>query len=143
MPGWKDLAAASTLSPPSAEQIFFTERYDDVLAANPALFAADRKAMLAAASVYWRERLSPEERAEYRRRAVEEKAAAAEAVAEARGGTGRGLCSTGCRGGRLGEAGDDKGGSNMGRRRPRHSSPPSQHGTALPPAAEPAGLGHR
>lgn len=65
-----------------------------MLAANPALFAADRKAMLAAASVYWRERLSTKERAEYRRRAVEEKAAAADAVAEARGWAqgGVGLC---------------------------------------------------
>lgn len=79
-------------------QIFFTERYDDVLAANPALFAADRKAMLLAASVYWRERLTPEERAQYRRRAEEEKAAAAEAVAEARMGPGKGL-------GRIGHSG--------------------------------------
>ncbi|KAL4427874.1 hypothetical protein ABPG75_001963 [Micractinium tetrahymenae] len=64
-------------------QIFFTERYNDVLAANPALFAADCKAMLAATSVYWRERLTAEERAEYRRRATEEKQAAAAAVADA------------------------------------------------------------
>lgn len=37
-------------------QIFFEERWDDILAANPALFAhglADRKALLSAASIYW------------------------------------------------------------------------------------------
>ncbi len=41
---------------PLSLQIFFEERWDDILAANPALFAhglADRKALLSAASIYW------------------------------------------------------------------------------------------
>lgn len=83
-------------------QIFFQERFDDVLAASPALFAhgmADRRDLLAAASVYWRETLTEEERAAYRERAAEEKKAHAAALAEASRGGG------GCRGGSaLGDA---------------------------------------
>jgi hypothetical protein len=69
-------------------QIFFQERFDDVLAASPAMFggASDRKAMLAAASIYWRENLSPEERAAYHARALAEKQAQAEQIAEVRVG---------------------------------------------------------
>lgn len=57
------LAAASVPEParclpslPPPPQIFFEEQWDDILAANPALFAhglADRKALLSAASIYW------------------------------------------------------------------------------------------
>lgn len=71
--------------PCSLQQIFFQERYDDILAANPALFAEgppDRRAALSAASVWWRERLSDEERVAYRQRAAQEKEAAAKALAE-------------------------------------------------------------
>ncbi|PRW56400.1 divinyl chlorophyllide a 8-vinyl- chloroplastic [Chlorella sorokiniana] len=67
-------------------QIFFEERWEDILAANPALFAhglADRKALLSAASIYWRERLTNEERAQYRQRAAEEKKAAKAALEQA------------------------------------------------------------
>lgn len=66
-------------------QIFFQEQYDDILAANPALFdgAVDRKAMLMAGSVYWRETLTNEERQEYRERAKQEKVDVAEQIAEA------------------------------------------------------------
>ncbi|PSC69838.1 hypothetical protein C2E20_6723 [Micractinium conductrix] len=64
-------------------QIFFQERYEDVMADNPFLLAADRRAMLSAASIFWRERLTAEERAAYRARSVREKAAAATSIAEA------------------------------------------------------------
>jgi hypothetical protein len=67
-------------------QIFFQERFDDVLTASPVMFggASDRKAMLAAASIYWRENLSQEERAAYHARALAEKQTQAEQIAEVR-----------------------------------------------------------
>jgi hypothetical protein len=64
-------------------QIFLQERADDIHAANPSIFSSDRKAMLSAASVYWREQLTNEQRAEYRERAATEKRQAAEQAAEA------------------------------------------------------------
>lgn len=82
-------------------QIFFQERQGDIVAANPALFTegSDRRAALSAASVWWRERLTEEERAAYRQRAAEEKAAAAKALAEVRrcGAVGAIWCLLVCR----------------------------------------------
>jgi hypothetical protein len=74
-----DLTAIMPSPPP---QIFFQERGDDVWAANPAISTSDRRAMLSAASVFWREQLTPEQRAAYRERAAAEKAAAVEQIAE-------------------------------------------------------------
>ena len=77
------LQAEAAAAPGADFQLFFAERLDDVLADNPALIdSADRRVLLSAASVYWRERLSGEERAAYRARAAEGRARAAAQVAE-------------------------------------------------------------
>jgi hypothetical protein len=52
-------------------QIFLTEGYADILAANPGLIdASDRKTLLAVASAFWRYNLSPEERKAYHDKAT-------------------------------------------------------------------------
>lgn len=80
-----DPAVEARTAPPSpALQIFFQERADDIWAANPAISASDRPDMMSAASVFWQEQLTPEQRAAYRERAAAEKAAAAQQIAEVR-----------------------------------------------------------
>lgn len=51
-------------------QIFLTERFQEICAANSLIDASDRKALLAVASVYWRDNLTPEERKEYKDKAA-------------------------------------------------------------------------
>ncbi|GAB4815092.1 hypothetical protein N2152v2_002138 [Parachlorella kessleri] len=64
-------------------QIFVTERYTDILAANPGLADTDdRRTLLAVASAFWRDRLSPEERKEFREKAQAEKLEAQGSLAE-------------------------------------------------------------
>jgi hypothetical protein len=43
----------------SVLQIFFTERFEDIAASNPAIQPSDRCAMLSAASVFWAEAANP------------------------------------------------------------------------------------
>ena len=66
-PEWDEKDGPAVPQPRTDFAIFMAERHDDIVAANPALMARpDRKALMAAAAVYWRDTLTADDRRAYR-----------------------------------------------------------------------------